>query len=150
MRPPHTTGVLIRNEHPLFSDFITDDWANLHWWELINRAQTMLLDDFPRGFQPVVQPIDTWFISRKLGMLLEAKAGRGKLLMTSFDLESNPDERPVARALYQSVLRYMNSEEFNPAQTVPLRAITDIFEKEAEPYNFFSRTSPDELKQGRF
>lgn len=149
MRPPHTTGVLIRNGHPLFADFITDDWANMHWWELVNRVQTMLLDDFPRGFQPVVQPIDTWFISRKLGMLLEAKVGKGRLLMTSFDLESNPADRPVARALYRSVLRYMNSAEFNPTQVVPLQAITDIFAKEAEPYNFFSRTSPDELRQGK-
>lgn len=149
MRPPHTTGVLIRNEHPLFKDFITDNWADMQWWELLNKAQTMQLDDFPKGFQPVVQPIDTWFISRKLGMLFEAKVGKGKLLMTSFDLESNPEERPVARALYQSVLRYMHSGDFNPGQVVPLKAVTGIFTKKAEPYNFYSRTSPDELKQGK-
>lgn len=149
MRPPHTTGVYVRNHHPLFNDFITDDWANMHWWELINRAQTMLMDDFPKGFQPIVQPIDTWFLSRKLGMLFEAKVGKGKLLMTSFDLESMPAERPVARALYQSVIRYMKSDDFNPTQAVPVKAVTDIFTKQAEPYNFHSRTSPDELRQGK-
>lgn len=149
MRPPHTTGVYVRNYHPVFKNFITDSWADMQWWELVNRTQTMLLTDFPRGFQPIVQPIDTWFINRKLGMLIEAKVGKGRLMMTTMDLESSLDNRPVASAMYQAIIRYMNSDEFKPAIDVPVQNINDLFTKKAEPYNFFSRTSPDELKQGK-
>ena len=41
--------------------------------ELLNKAQVMQFTDFPATFQPTVQSIDTWFISRKIGMLFEAK-----------------------------------------------------------------------------
>ncbi|MDP4271646.1 MAG: glycoside hydrolase family 2 TIM barrel-domain containing protein, partial [Bacteroidota bacterium] len=56
MRPPHTTGVYIDNSHPIFKNFVTDDWGDLQWWELLNKAQTMQLTDFPKGFHPLVQP----------------------------------------------------------------------------------------------
>ena len=148
MRPPHTTGVFISNLHPVFADFITENWGNMQWWELINRAQTMLLTDFPKGFRPIVQPIDTWFVNRKLGMLFEANVGKGKLLMTSIDLKNKLDERSVAVQLYKSIVNYMQSDKFHPLQSVPMDNIKDIFEKTAEPINSYSKSSPDELKKG--
>jgi len=147
MRPPHTTGVFINNYHPVFKDFVTESWGNMQWWELINRAQTMLLTDFPKGFQPIVQPIDTWFINRKLGMLFEANVGKGKLIMTSMDLTNNPEERPVATQLYTSIVNYMNSEKFSPENTIPLQTIKDLFTKTAAPINSYTKSSPDELKK---
>lgn len=148
MRPPHTTGVVVDNYHPVFRDFVTDNWANMQWWELINRAQTMLLDDFPKGFQPMVQPIDTWFIHRKLGMLFEARVGNGRLMMTSMDLENELANRPVAESMYRSIIRYMLSNDFRPETEVELQRIIDLYEKTAEPINSFSKSSPDELRQG--
>ncbi len=147
MRPPHTTGVFINNNHPVFNDFVTESWGNMQWWELINRAQAMLLTDFPKGFQPTVQPIDTWFINRKLGMLFEAKVGNGKLLVTSIDLQNNMENRPVAENLYASIIRYMHTDKFRPETTVPLKNISDLFEKVAVPINFFTKSSPDELRK---
>ena len=67
MRPPHTTGAYIDQTHPLFKyGFPTDSWSNLNWWELLNKAQVMNLQDFPKDYQSPIQPIDTWHISRKL------------------------------------------------------------------------------------
>lgn len=148
MRPPHTTGLYIRSEHPVFKDFVTDDWADLQWWELTNRTQTMLLTDFPQGFQPIVQPIDTWFINRKLGMLLEAKVGNAKVMVTSMDLQNKWNERPVAATLYNSVIKYIASDEFQPAMVVPEQNIKDLFVKQAPKINMFTKGGPDDLKQG--
>ena len=148
MRPPHTTGVFINNYHPVFKDFVTDNWGDLQWWELINRAQTMLLTDFPKGYQPIVQPIDTWFLNRKLGMLIEVNVGKGKLIMTSMDLSENLEERPVAEQLYRSMINYMKSDKFRPETTVELQTIQDLFTKTAEPIQLYTRSSPDELKKG--
>jgi hypothetical protein len=147
MRPPHTTGVFINNNHPVFNGFVTESWGNMQWWELINHAQTMLLTDFPKGFQPIVQPIDTWFLNRKLGMLIEANVGNGKLMMTSIDLTGNIKERPVAESLYKSILNYMQSGNFSPVNTVPLQNIRDLFEKTAAPINSYTKSSPDDLKK---
>ena len=146
MRPPHTTGAYIQSEHPVFCDFPTDDWQNLNWWELTNRTQVMNLAEFPKDYQPIVQPIDTWHVSRKLGMLLEVKILNGRLLMTTMDISHNLDRRPVARQLRQSILCYMQSEDFKPTTTVSVDVIRHLFEREAPKVDMFTNDSPDELK----
>ncbi len=146
MRPPHTTGAYIKNSHPVFRDFPTDDWQNLNWWELTNRAQVMNLAEFPANYQPIVQPIDTWHVSRKLGMLVEARVLNGRLLMTTMDISHNLDQRPVARQLRYSILRYMQSTDFQPDVTVSPDVIRNLFEREAPKVNMFTNESPDELK----
>lgn len=146
MRPPHTTGAYIDNTHPVFGDFPTDDWSSLQWWELLNRATVMNFDEFPKDFQPTVQTIDTWFVSRKAGMLFEANVLKGKLLMTTIDITTHPDARIVARQLRRSILRYMEGNQFRPAFTIDISTIKDLFEKTAPPVDMFTHDSPDELK----
>ncbi len=146
MRPPHTTGAYIDNRHPVFNDFPTDDWQNLNWWELTNKTQVMNLAEFPKDYQPIVQPIDTWHVSRKLGMLIEARVLNGRLMMTTMDITSNLDKRPVARQLRYSILKYMQSEQFQPSVTVSVDVIRHLYEREAPKVNMFTNDSPDELK----
>lgn len=146
MRPPHTTGMFTNNYHPLYKEFPTEYHSNLQWWELLNRAQVMQFTDFPANFEPLVQSIDTWFISRKAGTLFEVQVGNGRLMMTSMDIKSNPGNRIVARQLYKAILDYMNSDAFRPSCKVDVKNIQDLFTKEAPKVNSFTKQSPDELK----
>ena len=146
MRPPHTTGAYICKEHPVFKDFPTDDWTNLNWWELMNKQQVMQLTEFPEDFQPIVQSIDTWFVSRKIGMLFEANVLNGKLMMTSIDISGNLDKRIVARQLRKSILKYMGSEDFEPRHTIDIQLIRNLYEKDAPILDMYTKDSPDELK----
>jgi len=146
MRPPHTTGAYIQSGHPMFRDFPTDDWQNLNWWELVNGTQVMNLAEFPADYQPVVQPIDTWHVSRKLGMIVEARVLNGRLLMTTIDISRHLERRPVARQLRYSILRYMQSTDFRPACTVATDVVRHLFEREAPRVDMFTNDSPDELK----
>ena len=146
MRPPHTTGLSIDTTHPLFAQFPTDDWGNLNWWELINQAQVMNLREFPSDYQPPIQPIDTWHLSRKLGMLIEAHVGQGRLLMTTIDLTTDLRHRPVARQMRRAILTYMQSPDFNPSLRLDATVVTNLFEQDAPAVNMFTRSSPDELK----
>ncbi len=147
MRPPHTTGAYIDNQHPLFKyGFPTDDWSNLNWWELLNRAQVMNLMELPADYQSPIQPIDTWHVSRKLGMLIEANVLKGKLLMTTMDIDSNLNRRVVARQMRQTILSYMQSDDFQPTLTLDPKVITDFFTKDGPQVSMFTNESPDELK----
>ena len=146
MRPPHTTGAYIDVQHPLFREFPTDDWSNLNWWELLNKAQVMNLSELPKDYQSPIQPIDTWHVSRKLGMLIEAKVLKGTLLMTTMDITHQLDQRVVARQMRHAILSYMNSDAFAPTLTLTPQLITDFFTKEAPAVNMFTNDSPDELK----
>lgn len=146
MRPPHTTGVSIDDKHSIFEIFPTDYHSDLQWWELVNRAQVMQFTDFPADFQPIVQSIDTWFLSRKIGMLFEANVLGGKLVMTTMDVVNNLDKRVVARQLRASILKYMNSDKFKPSFTLDCKLIDDLFTKKAPKVDMYTKDSPDELK----
>ena len=147
MRPPHTTGAYIDTSHPLFRyDFPTDSWSNLNWWELLNRAQVMNLCELPADYQSPIQPIDTWHVSRKLGMLIEARVGKGRLLMTTMDVSTNLDRRVVAWQMRQALLRYMQSPDFQPALTLEPAVVEHFFTRQAPAVNMFTNESPDELK----
>ena len=146
MRPPHTTGLFINDAHPLFKEFPTDYYSDVQWWELVNNAQVMLLSDFPQGFQPLVQSIDTWFLSRKIGMLFEARVGKGRLMMTTMDINTNLEHRVVARQMRKAILDYMRSPFFRPSYAVSASAVENLFTKPTPPVNMFTNESPDELK----
>lgn len=154
MKPPHTTGLFIEKDHPVFQGFPTDEHSDLQWWELVNRAQVMQFTDFPKDFQPIVQSIDTWFVSRKIGMLFEAKIANpsnptkpGRLMMTTMDITRNLTQRHVARTMRQSIINYMRQDTlFQPRHTVTLQRVADLFTKVAGEVNMFTNDSPDELK----
>ena len=147
MRPPHTTGAYIDKTHPLFAHgFPTDDWSNLNWWELLNRAQVMNLMELPKDYQSPIQPIDTWHVSRKLGMLVEANVLNGKVLMTTMDITNDLDRRIVARQMRQAILRYMASDDFLPSLTLDPLTISNLYTKEAPRVDMYTNDSPDELK----
>lgn len=147
MRPPHTTGAYIDTTHPLFRhEFPTDNWSNLNWWELLNRAQVMNFIELPKDYQSPVQPIDTWHISRKLGMIVEANVLNGKLLMTTMDIDSDLDNRIVAKRMRNAILSYMDSGDFAPSMSLSPETIADFFTKRTEPIQMYTTDSPDELK----
>jgi len=146
MRPPHTTGIFVENTHSIFDLFPTDYHSDMQWWELVNRAQVMQFTDFPKDFQPLVQSIDTWFVSRKIGMLFEANVGKGKLVMTTMDISNNLDRRVAARQMRESILHYMQSDKFTPQWTIDIQRVSDLFTKVAGEINMYTKGSPDELK----
>lgn len=123
---PHTLGILCNPAHPLFAHFPTEYHSNWQWWELIHGAAAMTLTDLPPDFRPIVQPIDTWFEARRLGLLLEAQVEGGKLIVCSMDIHSALDERLVARQMRHAMLQYMQSEDFAPRHSLTLDEVRSL------------------------
>jgi hypothetical protein len=147
MNPPHTTGILIQKDSPAFADFPTESHSNFQWWDMLHRQQVMNLENFPPDFRPLVQPIDTWFINRRLALLFEANVGKGKIMVCSADLKNDLDKRPASKQLLYSLTNYMKSDKFAPKGTVNLATIKELFEvKQRNTYNSYTKDSPDELK----
>lgn len=111
---PHTLGILCDPKHPAFAAFPTEYHSNWQWWELIHGSAAMLLDHLPPALRPLVQPIDTWFEARRLGLLFEAKLNGGKLMVCSMDVHSDLENRLVARQFRRSLLDYLASAAFDP------------------------------------
>jgi hypothetical protein len=129
---PHTLGVLCDPQHPLFARFPTESHSNWQWWELIHRSAAMVLDRLPPGLTALVQPIDTWFENRRLGLLFECRVGRGRLMVTSMDLTHDLDHRLVARQMRHAVLTYMASPAFQPKVEVSAPAIRALMAPSGE------------------
>lgn len=126
---PHTLGILCNPEHPALAHFPTEYHSNWQWWELVTKSQPIILTDFPIEFRPIVQVIDDWVTNRRLGFVFEASVKKGKLMLCSIDLSNNLDQRPVARQLRYSLLKYMSSNAFNPKHTLQVEDIKNILQK---------------------
>ncbi len=120
---PHTLGVLCDATHPVFASFPNEGHSDYQWWDVVTGSQAMVMDDFPAGFRPLVHIIDDWFTNRKLGILFETKAGKGKMMVCSADIVRNLDQRPAARQFRRSIEQYMASDKFNPGTEVDLEMV---------------------------
>jgi hypothetical protein len=74
-----------------------------------------------------VWAIDDWNRNYKLGVLFECRIGRGKLLISSFDLEEDSEPNPVLRQLRRSLLHYAGSARFQPLVAVTQQQLRDLF-----------------------
>ena len=125
-QPPHTLSILCNPEHPVFRGFPTEYHSNWQWWDPVSHSQAMILNGFPAGLKPLIQPIDTWFENRRLALAFEAKTNGGKIMVCSIDLAEIPDDRLVSKQLLRSMLTYMNSNSFNPDQEVNTSLIKQL------------------------
>lgn len=114
---PGTLGILCDPNHPAFADFPTEFHSNWQWFNLLRNSRTMILDAMPAGYRPIVQVIDNCERAHKLGNIFEVKMDKGKLLVCSINLPAIQD-KPEAKQLLHSLLRYMNSDRFEPKTTI--------------------------------
>ncbi|UCC98465.1 MAG: discoidin domain-containing protein [Phycisphaerales bacterium] len=128
-QPPHTLGILCDPKHPALARFPTEFHSNWQWWDLVTKSRFMVLDEFEPELRPIIQVVDDWNTNRRLGLVFEARVGRGKLLVCSMDLRNNLDRRPVARQMLHSLLSYMNSAAFAPKHRVETKLIEGLLKK---------------------
>ena len=126
-QPPHTLGILCNPKHPALAQFPTEFHSNWQWWDLVTKSKFMKLDEFGPKLRPIVQVIDDWNTNRKLGLIFEAKVSGGKLLVCSIDLSGNLNERPAARQMLDSLLKYMDSDAFAPELNIDIQLIRSLF-----------------------
>ncbi len=106
-------GQLIDETHPIFRNFPTEFHTNWQWWPMASQRAVIL----PRPYQAIVTQMDSYAFLRPMTQLLECRCGKGKLLFSTMGLQ-NLQEYPEARALLDSIYRYMDSPEFEPGQEI--------------------------------
>ena len=127
---PGTLGILTNPKHPIFSqDFPTEMHTNWQWFPVIKESQPLVLDNFAKDYKPIVQVIDNIERNHKLGLVMEWKVGKGKLLVCMSDLEKAA-VYPEGRAFYESVLCYMRSPEFNPQTEIGIADLRKTLKEE--------------------
>lgn len=115
---PMTIGALMKEDHPVFTDFVTSYHTDWQWWDILNNAKVIEMQNAPKHLRPFIQIIDSYDKNEKLGIGFEAKMGKGKLLVLSVDTQKDMANRPATRQLLVSVDNYVRSSKFNPQVAV--------------------------------
>lgn len=126
-QPQHTLGLLLDPKHPALAAFPTAFHSDWQWQDIHNRSTPMILDALPGELRPVVQVIDDWNTCRKLALVIEARVGRGRLLLASVDLSTDLENRPAARQLRRSLLGYAAGKGFQPRVDLSMEQVAALF-----------------------
>jgi hypothetical protein len=130
--PPNLLGILCDPAHAALQQFPTECHSNWQWWDLTRHSKPFVLDHTQADFRPLIQMIPDWNTNKKIGMVCEAKVGKGKLLFSAVDLVHDLPQRPVARQLLYSLEKYISSRDFDPAAALNMEMIDALFKATAK------------------
>ena len=122
---PATMGILVNPDHPLFARFPTDFYSNWQWRSLIDGSRSVILDETPLTYRPLVQVIDNFARNHRLGTVFEARVGPGRLLVCTLHLnQDEPDmQTPEQRQFLHSLYSYASSDTFAPRQELSVAVL---------------------------
>ena len=123
---PHTLGVLCNPKHLALADFPTEYHSNYQWWDAMSHSGAINMSSLPAEIKPIVRVIDDWFTNRPLALIFEAKVGKGKILVSGIDFQSDLDKRPEAQQLLFSLKKYMAGGKFNPLVEININQISRL------------------------
>lgn len=122
--PVGTHGLCINKEHPLFETFPTEEYSTPQWYDVVSNSRAVILDE--TAVEPVVWTIDNFERNHRLGTIFEASVDNGKLLVCTME-RAKIAESITATWLEKSMLQYMESESFAPAQKLSLEQLEQLF-----------------------
>lgn len=123
---PLIVGTLIQDNHPVFADFPTKDYADWQWWDILNYGTALEMKELV-NITPVIQSIDSYERNHKLGIAFEAKVGKGNLFVLSIDPEKDINQRLAMKQLLTSVKNYVGSDKFNPDSRLQAYELDALF-----------------------
>jgi hypothetical protein len=79
------------------------------WFPIVMQSRAVILDEMPKSYRPIVQDIDNYDRAHNLGIIFEAKRGKGSVLVCTSDLPRLKDTEPADRQLLASLTAYASS-----------------------------------------
>ncbi len=116
-----TMGQLIDEKHPLFKNFPTEFHTNWQWWPMASQRAVIL----PERMKCIVTELDSYATMRPMAQLLECQCEGGSLLFSAMGLQEI-QQYPEARALLNAIYRYMDSDDFAPAQVLTAEQLNQM------------------------
>ena len=125
-------GIYCNPSHPALSQFPTREYSGWQWYDLLTGAYAITLDSLPFGYEPVVHIIDDFLESHRLGVLMEARVGKGNLLISTLNLGKEGDRSAVQKQMLKSLTDYTGSANFRPMQQLSTWQIDGLFQDNYE------------------
>jgi len=68
----------------------------------------------PEEYEDVIAGIFFGWINKNAALMLEAKKGDGKMLITTFRIADAYEKDPYARSLFERMIEFVTSQSFQP------------------------------------
>jgi hypothetical protein len=109
------SGTIFDPRHPALRAMPTDGWCDLQFYPLVQNSKTVLLSALPAKIEPLVRCIDRPTRLADRAYLFEASVGRGKLLVSGFNVaQALASSDPAGIFLLDQLVRYALGPDFNP------------------------------------
>jgi hypothetical protein len=124
---PRSLGILCDPAHPALAQFPTRSHSDWQWHDLMTGAYAMNLNALPFEFEPVVHVIDDFNMSHRLGVVLEARAGKGRLLVSTLNLGLKGRRSLPQQQMLKSLLDHAAADDFKPALALSIEQLDGLF-----------------------
>jgi len=119
-------GMIIKS-HPALAGFPHDGLSDWQWYNLVNETPAIGLDSVP-FINPIVEVVDNFNRAKRLAYAFEARVGAGRLFVSTFRLyDPIVNGRPESRFLMSTLLNYLQSEDFAPAERLSAGQLLGLF-----------------------
>lgn len=126
---PGTLGMLMDKEHPLFSKFPTEGRSDWQWWSVALNSRPLILNSLAKDYLPIIQTVDNVERNHKLGILMEFKVGKGRLLISTTDMAAI-SKYVEGKAYADAVMNYASGEDFNPNTEISIDELRNLLYSE--------------------
>lgn len=117
-------GILCEADHNIFKTFPTAETCHYQWKEPLEHSVSADLSGLARDFKMLVEPIPNFYDNTLRSPLFEMQVGKADILFCGFDL-AYPSV--TMQALKNSILQYVSSTQFMPAQVLDEKAFLSLF-----------------------
>lgn len=124
---PRPMGIYCDPSEPALADFPNRGHSQWHWFSLLSGSTAIDLSMLPKEFAPTVFMIDDFNESHRLAMLMEVKVGKGRLLVSSLNLGVTGQRALPQQQMLRSLYNRVSSPAFNPAQSLTLEQLDNVF-----------------------
>lgn len=126
-----TMGLLIRDQHPALAAFPTEEHCDWQWWGVLTPSSgAIVLDDVSPSLRPIVQVIDSFARNQKIGLVFEAKVGRGHLVVSTVNLAEANLSDPMRRQLRSSLVHYLATAAPDDLVSLSQEELNRLFREE--------------------
>jgi len=126
---PRPMGIYCDPTHPALAAFPTHDHSQFQLYSLMTGSVAMNINSLPFEFEPIVCMIDDFNLSHRLGLILEAKVGAGRLLISTLNLGQEGQRTLAQKQMFKSLLNYVGADDFKPAHTLTFEQLDGLFMK---------------------
>ena len=110
-------------DHPIFEDMPNDGFCGWQFAQLLEGGKAVSFETDEVPFNPVVEVVSTHKYAIRQSALFEFNALNGRLLVCSFNFADND---PGAEWLKAKLVSYMNSDVFEPADSIDENQLMEL------------------------